>query len=205
MADTRVVSDVTVPAGEPWSGVLTKGQVLRLTDLEGRQAVDFLCYNADDPSERYWATDTVKIQGNIYVTTGMALFSEKGRPLLRVIADTCGAHDTIAGCCSRENNIARYGTPGLANCRDNFLTALRRHGMGSMHITPNVNFFMHAPVQGDGTIAIVEGRSRAGDYVDLAAEMNVLVVLSNCPQVNNPASGGRPTPVRVTIYSGTPG
>jgi uncharacterized protein len=196
---TRV--EVTVPAGQPWSGVVPKGHVLRLTDLEGQQAVDFLCYNADDTNERYWATDTVKIQGNIYVTTGMALYSERSRPLLRMIADTCGGHDTIAGCCSNENNIARYGKPGLPNCRDNFLSAFRRHGLDSKHLVPNVNFFMDAPVQRDGAIAIVEGRSRPGDYVELAAEMNVLVVLSNCPQVNNPASGGRPTPVQVTIYS----
>ena len=201
MSADCVVLDVVVPAREPWSGTVQKGQVLRLTDLEGRQAVDFLCYNAHDSAERYCATDTVKIQANIYLGAGMSLYSNLARPMLRIIADTCGMHDTIVGCCSDDSNVVRYGKQGQPNCRDNFLYALKLHGMGMKDIVSNVNFFMRVPVAADGTVGIATGHSKPGDYVELYAEMDVLVVLSNCPQINNPASGFNPTPIRVTVLS----
>lgn len=199
--DRGIILDETVPAGQPWSGIVARGQILRLTDLEGQQAVDFLCYNAADPAERYSATDTLKIARNIYVTTGRILYSDRAQPLFRVIDDSCGGHDTIAGCCSEGNNIARYGKSGFANCRDNFLSELAKHGLGSRDIVANLNFFMSVPVQPDGTALIVDGRSRPGDHIDLLAEMDVLAVLSNCPQLHNPASGSGPTPIQVTIFA----
>jgi len=199
-APGRTVEDRTIPPGGDWSGRLAAGQVLRIVDLEGRQAVDFLCYAADDPSERYNAADSLKVAGTIFLTTGHGLYSDMGRRLFTIVADTCGRHDTIGGCCSAESNRLRYGVEGTPNCRDNFLRALARLGLGKKDIVANVNFFMNVPVAPDGTTAIVDGLSRPGDYVDLRAETDVLVALSNCPQIHNPCNGGRPTPIRVVVY-----
>ncbi|MBI3456846.1 MAG: DUF1989 domain-containing protein [Candidatus Rokubacteria bacterium] len=195
----RVVDDRTIPPGGEWSGIVRRGQILRLVELEGQQAVDFLCYNAADPSERYNAADTMKLAGTIFLTTGHRLYSDMGRPLFTIVTDTVGRHDTIGGCCSAESNRLRYGVEGTPNCRDNFLRALARLGLGKQDIVANVNFFMNVPVGPDGAMAIAVGPSRPGDHVDLRAEMDVLVALSNCPQIYNPASGGRPTPIRLVI------
>lgn len=192
-----VVTDVVIPAGEPWSGTVPAGEHLRIVDLEGRQAVDFLCYDADDPAERYCAADTMKIAGSIFLSRGVTLYSNLARPLLHLVEDTCGFHDTIGGCCSRESNVVRYGASDTPNCRDNFLKALAPHGLGRKDIVANINFFMYVPVAPDGAMAIVDGHSRPGDYVDLRAETHVLAVLSNCPQMHNPANGYELTPIRV--------
>ena len=188
-----------IPPGAFWSGVVKRGQILRLTDLEGTQAIDFLCYNADDPSERYCATDTIKIAGQIFIGKGSLLYSDMSNVMFTVIEDTCGWHDTIGGCCSRLSNVVRYGVHDTPNCRDNFLRALKPFGLGKRDIVANINFFMYVPVGKDGTMAIADGHSKAGDHVDLRAEMHVLAALSNCPQVNNPANGYRPTPIAVEI------
>jgi uncharacterized protein len=195
-----IVEDQVIPAGGHWSRVIERDRILRIVDLEGQQAVDFLCYNAARPEERYNAADTMKIPGNIFLTKGTKLYSGLGNPLFTIIEDTCGRHDTIGGCCSAESNIVRYGKKGTPNCRDNFLKALAPFGLGPRDIVANVNFFMSVPVDADGSMAIVEGQSKPGDYVDLRAEMDVLAVLSNCPQIYNPACGGNPTPIRVVIF-----
>jgi urea carboxylase-associated protein 1 len=195
----RLIEDVVIAPGGHWGRVLRRGEVLRLVDLEGKQAVDFLCYNAARPDERYNAADTMKFAGNIFLTKGMRLFSGLGNPLFTIIEDTCGWHDSIGGCCSAESNFVRYGVRNTPNCRDNFLKALSAFGLGIRDIVANVNFFMYVPVEADGKMAIVEGRSKPGDFVDLRAEMNVLAVLSNCPQIYNPACGGKPTPIRVVV------
>jgi urea carboxylase-associated protein 1 len=191
----RVVEDRVLAPGGEWAGILGPGQVLRIVDLEGRQAVDFLCYAAADPSERYNAADTLKVAGTIFLTTGHGLYSDMGRRLLTIVADTCGRHDTIGGCCSAESNRLRYGVEGTPNCRDNFLRAL-----GKKDIVANVNWFMNVPVAADGRTAITDGLSRPGDYVDLRADLEVLAVVSNCPQIYNPCNGGRPTPIRLVTY-----
>jgi uncharacterized protein len=196
----RVLDDRTIPARGEWSGPVRAGQVLRIVDLEGQQAVDFLCYSAADPSERYNAADSLKLAGSLFLTTGHGLYSDMGRRLFTLVADTCGRHDTIGGCCSAESNRLRYGVEGTPNCRDNFLRALARLGLGKKDIVANVNFFMNVPVGPDGALAIVDGLSRPGDYVDLRAEVDVLVALSNCPQIYNPCNGGRPTPIRLVLY-----
>lgn len=196
----RVLEVQTVPPGGEWAGVVRAGQVLRIVDLEGRQSVDFLCYNAADPTERYNAADTMKVAGTIYLTAGHGLYSDMGRRLFTIVADTCGRHDTIGGCCSAESNRLRYGQAGPGNCRDAFLRALARFGLGRRDLVANVNFFMNVPVEPDGRMAIAEGRSRPGDYVDLRAELDVLAVVSCCPQIFNPCNGGRPTPIRLLLY-----
>jgi urea carboxylase-associated protein 1 len=199
--DGVVVHDEILPPGRPWARVIRKGEILRLVDLEGQQAVDFICFNAANPAERYNAADTMKIQGSIYLTAGTALYSDMGNKLFTVIADTCGRHDTIGGCCSAESNFVRYGVKNTPNCRDNFLAALGKFGLGKKDIVANVNFFMYVPVGGDGAMAIADGISKPGSHVDLRAEMDVLAVLSNCPQMNNPANGYNPTPIRITVWT----
>ena len=199
----RLVNAWTILPGGDWAEIVRSGQVLRIVDLEGQQAVDFLCYNAADLSERYNAADTMKFAGTIFLTAGHGLYSDMGRRLFTVTADTCGRHDTIGGCCSAESNRFRYGVLGTPSCRDSFLRALARHGLGKKDIVANVNFSMNVPVEPDGRMAIVDGRSRPGDYVDLSAETDVLAVVSNCPQIYNPCNGGRPTPIRLLVYEGS--
>ena len=191
--------DTIIAPGGYWSGQVPRGATLRLVDLEGCQAVDFLCYNATDPTERYNAADTMKIAGSIFIGEGTRLYSDMGNALFTVTRDTCGRHDTIGGCCSRESNRVRYGVEDGPNCRDNFLSGLARFGLGKKDIVANLNFFMSVPVRADGTMAIVEGHSKPGDAVELRAEMDVLVALSNCPQINNPANNFKPSPIQLAI------
>lgn len=195
-----ILYDHIVPPGKPWGRVIREGEILRLVDLEGQQAVDFLCYNAKDAAERYNAADTMKIQGNIFLGKGTALYSDMGNKLFTLIADTCGRHDTIGGCCSAESNVVRYGVRGAPNCRDNFLKVLTEFNLGKRDIVANINFFMHVPVGPTGAMGIADGVSAPGSYVDLQAEMDVLAVLSNCPQMHNPAAGYNPTPIRVIVW-----
>lgn len=179
-----------------------RGNMLRLIDMEGQQAIDFLCFNADDPSERYHAANTIKAPGNIFVGEGTVLRSSLARPMMTVVADTCGRHDTIFGCCSFEIDEVRYGKVNTECCQGNFERELAKHGVGPEHIVSNVNFFMYVPVGPDGEAQIMDSLSKPGDYVDLRAEMDVLAVLSNCPEVLNPATGDRgPTPIRAIVWS----
>ena len=199
----RAVYDHVIPARAPWSRVVLKGQTLRIVDLEGNQAVDCVIHSAADPAaERYGAQETVAAQGNLFLTTGTVLLSNEGNPMMTVTADTCGRHDTIAGACSCESNTLRYGhhTKHQHACVENFLHELGRHGLGKRDLVSNVNWFMNVPVEPDGALGIVDGISASGKYVDLRAEMDVIVVVSNCPQVNNPCNGFNPTPVRVVVH-----
>ena len=198
---SRILQDVVIPPGGDWAATIPCGNILRLVDLHGQQAIDFLCYNAADPSERYNAADTMKIGGSLYISKGTRLYSDMGNVLFTVVDDSCGFHDTIGGCCSRESNRVRYGVAEGPNCRDNLLRALGRHGLGKKDIVANINFFMRVPIAADGGLAIADGVSKPGDYIDLRAEMDVLAVLSNCPQIHNPANAFNPTPIRVTVYA----
>ena len=178
-----IVRDVVVPARGSWSGVLKKGQMMRIVDLEGKQAVDFLCYNAHNYEDRYAAADTMKInQRGIFLSTGTVLYSVGLTPLFTIVADTCGKHDTIGGCCSAALNTFRYGVGYQHNCRDNFLAELKKYGMGPKDIPANVNFFMYVPVGENGEMDMGPSISKPGDYVDLRADSDVLAVISNCPQ-----------------------
>jgi uncharacterized protein len=192
--------DEVVPPGRPWGRRVDRGDVLRLVDLEGQQAVDFLCYDAADPTDRYSATNTVKVQGKVFVDKGTVLYSDLGTALFTVVEDTCGGHDTIYGCCSEANNFLRYGVRGTPSCFANFTEILGRFGLDRTYIVSNVNFFMSVPVAADGGAVNVYGHSKAGNYVDLRAERDVLAVLSNCPQMNNPCNGYNLTPIRAMIW-----
>jgi urea carboxylase-associated protein 1 len=182
-------------------GVVRAGQLLRIVDLEGNQAVDTLFYNAADPHEHYSAQDTICAQGNIYLTTGSTLLSNRGNPLLRIIDDTCGRHDTLGGACSAESNTVRYALDKrhMHSCRDSFLLALARDdvGLNKRDLPSNINFFMNVPVTPQGGLTFADGISAAGRHVELLALMDVRVLISNCPQLNNPCNGYNPTPVRV--------
>lgn len=198
------IHDETLPAGEGWLHTIKKGQTLRILDIEGNQAADTLFYNASDPVERYSAVDTIRGQSSVYLTTGSVLLSNRGRPMLTITADTCGRHDTLGGACAAESNSVRYALEKkhMHSCRDTFLKMLRSSGlsMEKRDLTSNINFFMNVPVTPEGKLTFEDGISDAGKYVEMRAEMDVLCLISNCPQLNNPCNAYNPTPVRLLIW-----
>jgi urea carboxylase-associated protein 1 len=196
-----VLVDEVVAARAPWSAVVPAGHLLSIVDLGGNQAVDCLLYRADDTSERYSAPDTLAAQRSLFITTGTVLRSCEGRPLMTVVADDCGRHDTVGGACSKESNTLRYGhhTKYQHACVENFLREGARWGLGKRDLVSNINWFMNVPVEADGTLGIVDGISAPGLTVSLRAEVDTLVLVSNCPQVNNPCNGFDPTPVRMVV------
>jgi urea carboxylase-associated protein 1 len=199
----KVIHDEVVPARAPWLHRVNKGETLRIVDLEGNQAVDFLMYAAADDAERYSAQDTIAAQGNIFLKAGAKLLSNEGRAMMTIAATAVDYHDTIGGACSCESNTLRYGhhTKAQHACVDNFLDANLRDGRGKRDMVSNINFFMNVPVEADGALGIVDGISAPGLTVDLKAEMDVIVVVSNCPQINNPCNGFNPTPVRMIVVA----
>jgi len=203
----KAVYRAVIPAGEPWIHEIQRGQYLRIVDLEGNQAVDTLFYNAHDYSDRYSAQDTIREQRNLYLTAGSKLMSNFGNALLTIVADTCGRHDTLGGACSAESNQVRYALEKkyMHNCRDSFLLALAGvdggdGAMGKRDLSANINFFMNVPVTSQGGLSFEDGLSAPGRYVEMRAEMDVLVLISNCPQLNNPCNAYNPTPVRLLVW-----
>ncbi|MDQ3186986.1 MAG: urea carboxylase-associated family protein [Pseudomonadota bacterium] len=202
------VVDEICAAGEPWVKVVKKDQVFRIVDLEGNQAVDTLFYNANNALERYSATDTIRYQNMLYLTTGSRLYSNLGNIMLTVVADTCGRHDTVGGACSAESNTVRYALEKypMHSCRDNFLHALAHDPIcehlriTKRDIPSNINFFMNVPVSEDGGLDFADGVSAPGKYVEMQAEMDVVVLISNCPQLNNPCNAYNPTPIRLLVW-----
>jgi urea carboxylase-associated protein 1 len=203
------VLDEVCAAGEPWMTTVRKGQVFRILDLEGNQAVDTLFYSADDAEERYSAVDTIQRQGRLYLEAGSVLYSSEGRPMLTIVADTCGRHDTLGGACAAESNTVRYALDKrpMHSCRDNFMHALSHCDcahhlhLGKRDITANINFFMNVPVTAEGALKFDDGISAPGKYVEMRAEMDVVVLISNCPQLNNPCNAYNPTPVRLLVWN----
>ena len=199
------VYDYTLPAGEAWLHEVKQGQTFRILDLEGNQAVDTLFYNPWDPAERYSATDTMRAQGNIYLTAGSPLLSSEGNVLVTITADTCGRHDTLGGACAAESNSVRYASDKkfMHSCRDSFLHALGHCdcSMDKRDLTSNVNFFMNVPVTPEGGLTFADGISAPGKYVEMRAAMDVMVLISNCPQLNNPCNAYNPTPVRLLVWN----
>jgi len=196
-----VTLDEVVPARAPWTAVVKAGQTLRIVDLEGNQAVDFLMYAEADDAERYSAQDTIAAQGNIFLRTCSVLMSNEGRPMAVVSETSVEYHDTIGGACSCESNTLRYGhhTKSQHACVENFLQGNARFGRGKRDMVSNINWFMNVPVEADGALGIVDGISAPGLFVDIRAEIDLVVVVSNCPQINNPCNGFNPTPVRMVI------
>ncbi len=192
---------VELPARAPWSGVVPRGATLEIVDLGGNQAVDCLLYHLHDTAERYSAQSTIAAQRNVFVVTGTELRSDEGRVMATVIGSDCEYHDTIGGACSRESNTLRYGhhTFHQHACVENFIDAGRAFGLTKRDLVSNLNWFMNVPVGADGTLGIVDGISAPGLSVKIRAEMDLAVVISNCPQINNPCNGFDPTPVRLVI------
>jgi len=199
--DSKILLRETVPAGACWSRRLEAGERLRIIDLEGQQAVDFLVYSAELPVDRINLPNTIKLNKSLYITKGCKIYSDRARALLSVLEDSCGFHDTLAGCCSCEMDLLRYGVTKTKSCRANFTAELPKWGLSAADIVSNINFFMRVPFDADGNVVIGDGLSKPGDYVELRAEMPVVVVLSNCPQESNPSSGFAPTPVEVFVKS----
>ncbi|MBD1537923.1 urea amidolyase associated protein UAAP2 [Pseudarthrobacter sp. NKDBFgelt] len=201
LAPGDVVLDEYVEARGPWSAVVAAGDVLTIVDLEGNQAVDCLLYAAGDTTVRYSAAVTIARQQSIVLTTGSVLRAETGAPLMTVVADEVGVHDTIGGACSQESNTLRYGqhTREQHACVENFLIEGSRWGLGKRDLVSNINWFMNVPVDPDGALGIVDGLSAPGKRVALRAEVDTLVLVSNCPQINNPCNGFNPTPVRMIV------
>jgi len=196
----------TVNAGDYFIQTLGAGETIRIIDLEGNQAADTLFYNAQDPSERYSATDTIREQAALYLTTGSMLKTNLNRDLLEIVADTCGRHDTVGGACSTESNTVRYDLEKrcMHACRDSWMLAIAEHeeyGLAKEDIGHNINFFMNVPVTPDGQLQFADGVSAPGKYVELTAKMDTIVLISNCPQLNNPCNAYNPTPIEVAIWA----
>ena len=193
-----------IPAGEPWIHDIRAGQIFRIVDLHGNQAVDTLFYNAHNYADRYSAQDTIQTQRNLYLSTGTRLISTFGTHLLTIVADTCGRHDTLGGACANESNMVRYAIEkrNMHACRSSFLKAITEwdHSMTKRDITSNINFFMNVPVTPEGKLTFEDGISEPGKYVEMRAEVDVLALISNCPQLNNPCNAYNPTPVEVLIW-----
>ena len=197
----EVVLDDRVAPRAPWSAVVAAGDVLTIVDVGGNQSADCLLFNAHDTTERYSVPDTLTWQGNAYVRLGTVLRSGLGNPLATVVGNEVERQDTIGGACGKESNTLRYGhhTAYQHGCRENFLAEAAKHGLGARDLVSNLNWFMNVPVEADGSLGIVDGISGPGKRVAFRAELDVLVVVSNCPQVNNPCNGFDPTPLRMLV------
>jgi hypothetical protein len=205
LREDAAIFDEIVDSGLGFTTIVIQGQILRIVDVEGNQAVDTLFYNAHDALERYSAVDTVREQGNIYLSTGTPLLSTERRTMLTIVADTCGRHDTLGGACAAESNQVRYALDKkyMHSCRDSFLLVLATQcaHMGKRDITANINFFMNVPVTPEGGLEFDDGVSGPGRYVEMRAEMDVRVLISNCPQLNNPCNAYNPTPIRLLVWN----
>jgi urea carboxylase-associated protein 1 len=203
LSPTTAAHRTTILAGDYWAHTIKRGQTFRIVDLEGNQAADTLFLDAANPENRYSASDTIRHQGALYLTTGTKLMSTEGDILLTITADTCGRHDTLGGACSRESNTMRYAHEKeyMHACRDSFIRGAQECGceLGKRDITCNINFFMNVPVTPDGQLTFADGLSAPGKYVELRAERDVICIISNCPQLNNPCNGWNPTPIEILI------
>ncbi|MDJ0832307.1 MAG: urea carboxylase-associated family protein [Gammaproteobacteria bacterium] len=202
---SHAIDREVVDAGDYYMKVVKQGQTFRILDLEGNQAADTLFYSAQDPSERYSAMDTIREQGNVYLSAGTILRSNENNPMLEIVADTCGRHDTLGGACATESNTVRYDLEKrcMHACRDSWMLAVAEHeefAMSKRDITHNINFFMNVPITEDGGLTFEDGISAPGKYVEMQALMDVIVLISNCPQLNNPCNAYNPTPVEVLIW-----
>lgn len=204
----HAILNETCPAGEPWMGLVKRGQTFRIVDLEGNQAVDTIFYRADAPEERYSLTDTIRRAGQLYLGLGSKLYSNQGHVMAVISADTCGRHDTLGGACASESNTVRYAMEKrpMHSCRDNYMDAIANFalahqiGLSVRDIGANINFFMNVPVTPEGDLTFADGISGAGKYVEMQAEMDLVVLISNCPQLNNPCNAYNPTPIQLLVW-----
>ena len=199
----RVVVDEVIPAKGHWAREMKRGEVLRITDIEGQQAIDFICYRLDNLAEKFWAAHSAKLNGTIYLTTGHVLYSDQANPMMTITEDTVGVNDVICGSCSRALDVVRYGeAKAVPGCMDNFEAAIEPWGLERKDVPMCFNIFLDYPVEEQGKVAIDhDAPSKPGDYIDLRAEMDLLAVISNCPQENNPCNGFNPSQIRATVFA----
>jgi urea carboxylase-associated protein 2 len=207
----KSVVEERLRGGQMWSRVLRRGQTLRLVDLEGGAAVAALFYNADELGERYNMPDTLKAQQIARLTQGFVLYSDMGRVLCSVVSDSVGWHDTITGHATRAQTAKKYGegtyqalrNDFYRNTRDNFLVELGKYQLGKRDLVANLNFFVKVGVDAQGALSW-QSQAKAGDHVELRAELNTLVVLSNTPHPLDPGKDYAPKPVGLLLKSGLP-
>jgi uncharacterized protein len=198
-----VLSDEVIPAKGHWAREMKSGEVLRITDIEGQQAIDFICFRLDNLAEKFWAAHSAKLNGTIYLTTGHVLYSDQANPMMTITEDTVGVNDVICGSCSRALDVVRYGEEkAVPGCMDNFEAAIEPWGLERKDVPMCFNIFLDYPVEEQGRVAIDhDAPSKPGDHLDLRAEIDLLAVISNCPQENNPCNGYNPTPIRATVFA----
>jgi len=201
--ERTVVLDRVIPAKGHWAHEMKKGELLRIEDIEGQQAIDFICYRLENLAEKFWAAHSAKLNGTIYLTKGHVLYSDLANPMMTIVKDTVGVNDVLCGSCSKALDIVRYGEEkAVAGCMDNFEAAIEPWGLERKDVPMCFNIFLDYPVEEQGKVAIDhDAPSKPGDHLDLRAEMDLLAVISNCPQENNPCNGFNPTPIRVTVYA----
>ena len=197
----RVVRVVEIPARYGAALEVGRGQVVRVVDVEGQQVGDFVCFNQDDLTERYSPQNTILFNRTIYPAIGAALVSDRGRPMMRIVADTVGVHDLICGSCSEEYYRDRLDYRGPhRSCRSNLAEAMAPWGVTLEDIPFSFNVFMQWPVQPDGSVRPMAAPSGAGDYLDLRAELDLVIANSACPSDITPTNAHRPSPMRLVLY-----
>lgn len=200
--ESHVFRDEIMPVAGYLGLELRVGQTLRIVDIEGKQVPDLVCFNLSNPKERLSTNNSRLVQKRWLLTTGHALYSDEGNPMLRIVDDTVGVHHASAGCCNDAANFLRYGVRGQPNCLDNLAAASAPIGLTEKDIPGAFCPFMKVIQHPDGAYEIQEPDSRAGDHIDLRAEMDLFVAISNCPQDKNPCNGFHPTPLRIVVVSG---
>ncbi|WP_375249633.1 urea amidolyase associated protein UAAP1 [Sphingomonas sp.] len=201
-----LVWEETIAAGGYATRRLARGTRLRLIDVHGDACAAMLVFNADMPTERLNVADTVKVQWNAYLGAGKLLLSDMGRVLMSIVADDAQTHDTFCGPSTAASNAARYGDGANSgtypNARDRFLLGVAKHGLGRRDVHPCVTLFKGTRIEADGAVTPQVGPFAAGRHVELRAEMNVIVVLANCPHVLDPRPSWSVTPLRATAWRG---
>jgi len=210
IAETATVPASSFPGTLLWERVLEPkgriafelsiGQTLRITDLDGQQVADLICFNKNDPAEKISIHTTIMLNGNIHIGTGKMVFSDDARPMLRVGTDTVGRHDLLAGTCCRGLNRLRYGVDDGPNCRSSLAMVMEPYGVTAREIPYTFNVFMNVPVQPNGDIEVVAPISKPGDHIDLTAQMDLIVAISNCPQERNICNGYTATRLGLAIF-----
>lgn len=202
--EMSVIKEETIEPAGYFAAEIKKGQVLRMIDLEGQQVADLITLNAKNVAEKLSCMNTINLNKQVFPRVGYVLYSDEASPMMTIIADTCGVHDMLAGACSRFTNQRRYGVPDTKNCRDNLAKAVERWGVGWKDVPFNMNVFMNCPIGADGNWSIQPPRSKAGDYIDFRAEMDVIAAFSNCPQIFNACNAFRLKPLKAVIYEYRP-
>ncbi len=196
-----VIHRETIPGGWYTTLKMKAGTALRLVNTAATPGVSLFAWNANDPSERYNSADTVKVQWTSELRKGRVLFSDMGRVLFSIIEDTTGAHDTIVGGSTPASNARKYGNPALRSTRENMLLAAGKHGLGLRDLAPVITFFAPVVVAKDGRLSWRDGFVTAGDFVDLRAELDLIVAISNCPHPLAPDREFAPGDIEVVVHA----